>query len=467
MSLFNILGTGTSGLLAAQQALNVVGQNVANASTPGYSRQRVDQATLQSNPTPGLYTGFETQINGVKVTTIERIKNAFLQATASNALARQSSLQGQLNPLNSIQTQLSEPSDTGLQATLDTFYAAWGTLANNPTPSNTTAGVIVLNTARAVTSGLNTLAVGVAAEWQNQRANLSALVTQVNDAATTVAQLNGQIVQGQVGGLNVNDLMDKRDQAVNTLASLVGANAATGVDGQVSVAINGVSLVSAGVTNALRLTGGADITVAGTDPPTLMIGAVVATPSLGTAAGALAALRTDLPSISGQLDGIANSLRDAVNGIQTTGFTLAGAAGTDFFSPTSTGARDLTVALTSSDEIAVSSSAGSHDGSNALKVADLADDNTATAALGGNPGPSERWRTLTSGLGTQIQGLNTALTSQTAIVASTQNAVDTDSGVNLDEEMTNMLLYQRSYQASAKIIVAADEMLQTVIGMVR
>jgi flagellar hook-associated protein 1 FlgK len=464
-SLTNILWTGRAGMSAAQQAMNVVGQNVANVDTPGYSRQRTDQVALQSQPFPGLYTGYDVQLSGVDVAQIERVKNDFIQAVANSAVAKQSALQGQVDPLNTVQTALTEPSDTGIQAGLDTFFHGWTTLANSPTPANSTAGNLVLSNAAALTNQLNTLSTAIESEWNNQLATLGGVVDQVNAAAAQVADLNTQIVEGGVNHLTVNDLLDKRDAAVNTLSKLVGASAQVGVNGQINVSISGVALVQGGLVAPLSLAGGGSISVVDTDPPQLMIGSVVATPSLGQAAGILSALRSDLPTVSTQLDGVASSLITIVNTQHNAGFTLNGDAGGDFF--TGTGARDIAVALTSADQIAVSATAGSHDGSNAAKIADLANDNTASAALGGGPGPTVQYRTLTALIGTKIQSLNTALSSQTAIVTSTQNAVDSDSGVNLDEELTNMLLYQRAYQASAKIITAADDMLQTLIAMVR
>jgi len=449
---------------AAQQALDVTAQNVANANTPGYSRQRVDQAAIQSNPYLGMNTGHQAVLSGVEVTDVERIKSEFLQTAASTAVGKQSSLQSQVNPLNDVQSMLNEPGDNGLQASIDNFYTSWHELANNPTPALSTAGVQVLATGAAVATQLNSLSHGLSEEWQNQHATLVSVVDQANAAAATVASLNTQIVSGTVAELNVNDLMDQRDKAVNTLASLVGGVSIPGSDGQTSVSVNGIALVSGGYATKLKVAGGGDITTAATDPPTLMIDSAAATPSFGSAAGLLSSLGTDLPSISSRMDGVATSLRDAVNGLQDAGFTLAGDSGTDFFA--GTGAGDLNVALTTADQIAVSSLAGGQDGGNALKIANLADDGTAAAALGGTDGPSVQYRSLTAGLGTQVQSLNTALTSQTAIVTSTQSAVDSDSGVSLDEELTNMLLYQRSYQASAKVITTTDEMLQTLIGMV-
>jgi flagellar hook-associated protein 1 len=463
MGLFNILGTGLSGLQAAQKALDVVGQNIANANTPGYSRQRVDLKSVQITPNPSLYTGPASLLDGVSVTGVERVKSDYLQAAASSAQAKQSALQSQVTPLSNVEALTHEPSDTGLQATLDNFYKDWGALANSPKPG--AAGSVVLADGAAVASQLNTLSNGVSTEWSNQRANLGNVVQQANSAATQVASLNSEILRGQSAGLNVNDLLDKRDVAVDTLTSLVGGVVSKADDGTVSVLVGGVSLVSAGASATLTLGGGSDLSTVGADPPTLSIGTIAVSPSSGSAAGLLSALRTDLPSISAQLDAVANSVRDAVNNLSVAGFTYVGDPGENFFS--GTGAADLAVSLTSNTQLAVSGTAGAADGSNAGRIADLIDDAAASAALGGEPGPSALWRSLTSGLGAQVQGLKTALTTQTSIVGTAQNAVTEDAGVSLDEETVNMLLFQRSYQASAKVISAADEMMQTILAMGR
>jgi flagellar hook-associated protein 1 FlgK len=463
MSLFNILGNGYSGLQAAQAALNVIGQNIANSNTDGYARQRVDLVALQTTPDPGLYTGHGTQFNGVAVAGIERIKNAFLATAAATAVGRQSALQGQVDPLNYVQGLLNEPSDNGLAHGLDTFYKDWISLGNNP-DSKASADVTIQD-GISVAKQLNNLSEGTAQEWSNQRDNLASVVDEVNAQAATLAALNAQIKQGQVGGVNVNTLMDERDKAVGALSSLVGGTSMQGSDGQISVSISGVALVSGSTFNdPLTLTGSGDISAAITQPVTLMVGTVIATPSSGQAAGILASLGTDLPGLSGQLDDIANTLQTAVNDIHTAGFTLGGVQGGDFF--TGVGAGGLAVAVTSYTDLAVSSTAGAVDGSNAAKIGELADDSIAAAQLGGQPGPSVLYRAMTSGMATKIAGLNTAIAGQTAIVTTTKNAVDSDSGVSMDEELTNMILYQRSYQASARVITTADQMLQTLIGMV-
>ncbi len=87
-------------------------------------------------------------------------------------------------------------------------------------------------------------------------------------------------------------------------------------------------------------------------------------------------------------------------------------------------------------------------------------------ALGGATAPQSVYSGLVTSIGTKVQGLETAIDSQTGIVSTAQAAVDSESGVDLNEELTNMILFQRSFQANARVITAADQMLQSLIGMV-
>jgi flagellar hook-associated protein 1 len=464
VGIFNIINTSASRLQAAQQALDVIGQNIANVNTEGYSRQRVNLVTKQFTGVAQLTTGTESrsELNGVEVTNVERIKSAYVQAINDSAVAQQSALQAQVSPLATVEQLLNEPSTTGLQAGLDNFYKSWNDLANDPTSNS--AGVSVINRGANVASQLNTLSKGVAATWTGQLTSLESAAAQANSAAQAVAGLNNQIAQGVATGQNVNPLLDQRDRMVSQLASLVGGVSRQSTDGMVSVTVGGVALVSGLQALTITVSGAHDITDAWTDPVQLNAGGVQLAPLSGSASGLLTSLQIDLPTVSDSLDSIAVSLRDAVNGFQAQGFTLTGDVGGDFFA--GTGAGDLTAAISLPGDLAVSSIQGAADGSNAQKIGDLSILAIARDVVGG-PGPSEQWQNLAYSVGAQVQNLNTAITSQTAVVAAAQSASDSESGVNLDEELTSMLMYQRSYQASSKVITAVDDMLQTLIGMVR
>ncbi len=158
ISSFMGLQTALRGLLASQEAIDTTGHNIANANTPGYSRQRADltESNALTIPAYSNVTGGGVQLGtGVDVTTINRIRNVFLdiqfraQSTTENYAATQSGI------LDQVQTGLAEPSDNGLQSQLSAFWNSWSDLANAPT--SPAAKQTVINNAASLTQTFNAI----------------------------------------------------------------------------------------------------------------------------------------------------------------------------------------------------------------------------------------------------------------------------------------------------------------------
>ena len=459
MSGFSSLNTAVTGLAAAQRAMDVAGQNIVNANTPGYSRQRVQLAEVATATSSSLFTGGGTGVGGVTVAGVARIRDVFVEGARAAAGARQASLTSQTAALTGAQQLLAEPGTTGMQATMDAFYSAWHDLANNP--ADVAAGSVVLQRGIAVTDQLHALANGIAGQWSTARASLQDTLTQANQAAKDLADVNSKISAGLVAGRPVNELMDQRDLLARSLGTLIGGVATQGQDGQVSVSVNGVAIVAGATAQQFTLAGASTLGGAAADPPRLMWGTTTVPVDSGAAAGYIAVLGTDLPSLASRVDGVAMDLRDIVNSVHTTGFAKDGSPGGNFFSGTD--ALSLTVVPTSPDQLAVTPTAGTVDGTIAMRIGDLSDDRVAETTLG-RPGPSVQWRDLTTLLGVRVQSLKNAGEVQDSVVAAADAAVQADAGVNLDEEMTNMLQYQRAYQAAARVVTTVDEMLDTLVN---
>jgi flagellar hook-associated protein 1 FlgK len=460
MTGFSTFNTASSGLKAAQRALDATSQNIVNANTPGYSRQRVLTESVGAPAAASFHTGSrDAVIGGVSVVDVSRIRDSFLEATRAAAGGRQAAITSQTDILTSAQLLLAEPGDSGLQSTLDSFYSSWHDLAN--APGDAAAGAVVIQRGQAVSEQLRTVSNGLAAQWTTARNNLTDLVARTNQAASDLAKLNDSISAGQQSGKPVNELLDTRDTLVRQLASLTGASSSLDTSGRLSVNINGVTIVSGNHWDAVALGGASDISAAVTDPPTLTVGSFTLPVESGSAAGLLATLRSDLPTISAEIDTVATRLIGAVNTVYSSGFAPDGSTGNSFFSGTD--AKTIAVVPSSGSQLAIAAAPGTLDGSVARTVGELSGDSVAATLLG-TPGPSVAWRELTTSLGVQVQSLKTAQTVQDSVVAAAEDAVQSDAGVNLDEEMTNMMLFQRSYQASARVITTADEMLDTLIN---
>jgi flagellar hook-associated protein 1 FlgK len=461
MTGFGTLNTAATGLSAAQRAMDITGQNIVNANTAGYSRQRVLLSSAGPATSATFFSGQQATFGGVGVSDITRIRDSFLEATRAAAGSRQETLTAQASALAGAQQLLAEPGDNGLQRSMDEFFNSWHDVATNVSPDNTAPGAVTIENGVKVAGQLHAIAFGLSAQWSVTHDALADTVSQANQAASDLAVLNGKIQEGVVAGRPVNELLDSRDQLVRRLSELVGGVALPAEDGQVQVSVGGVSVVAGTKAQTLTLGGAGDLAAATTDPPTLYWGTTPVPVESGRALGQLASLRSDLPTLLAAVDQVAVSLRDAVNAVHATGFTLAGAPGGLFFDGTD--ALTLSVVPTAAAGLAVASAAGTVDGSVAAAIGDLSDERNASAVLGG-PGPSARWRELTTALGVQLKSLETASSVQRSVVRAADDAVEANAGVSLDEEMGNMILFQRSYQASARVITTVDEMLDTLIN---
>jgi flagellar hook-associated protein 1 FlgK len=456
---FSSLNVAVTGLAAAQRAMDVTGQNIVNANTPGYSRQRVELQELGAQAASSFFTGHGAAVGGVTVAGVSRIRGAFVEGAAAAAGGRQAALTSQTDALSTVQTAFAEPGDTGLQAAMDSFYASWHDLAINSTDS--AAGAVVIQKGLAVADQLHTLSSAISNEWDTAENALKDVVAQANQAGQDLADINSKISSAVAAGRPVNELEDQRDLLTRKLAALVGGVSTIGSDGQASVSVNGIALVTGTNPQTFTIAGAGTVSGAAASPPKIMWGTTVVPVESGSAAGYLAVLGGDLPTMSAQLDAVATSMRDMVNTVHQTGFQTDGTPAGPFFGGSD--AASLTVIPTDPSQLAVTAVAGTVDGSVAQRIGDLSDERVQQTTLGAT-GPSAQWRTMTTMLGVKVQSLKNAGTVQDSVVAAAEAAVQTDAGVNLDEEMTNLLQYQRSYQAAARVVSTIDDILDTLIN---
>jgi len=182
-------------------------------------------------------------------------------------------------------------------------------------------------------------------------------------------------------------------------------------------------------------------------------GAVFDVPG-GKLGATIVALQSTWPGVMSRLDAVAVNVATKVNAVHTTGKGLDGDAGRPFF--TGTTAATLSVALTSTDQVAAAAgTGGALDGS-------LAD---ALASVGqGTSSPDAGWRTFVSDVGSQSQAAQRRSQAQAVVVGDVMAARESVSGVDIDEELTNMVMFQRAYEGAARMLTAVDEALDTLIN---
>ena len=323
----DVFGISVSALQAFQQAINVVSNNVANASTPGYDRETVNltEAIPQA-------AGAATIGAGVVVSGINR---AFSQAAANQLNTSQSTL-GQLNAMQNYSGQIDNLFGTtigGLSTALQGFYSAFSGVANNPT--STASRQALLGQAQSVASAFQNASGELNSLNGDVNSRITADVTQINSIAKAISTLNNQIVTGtaQDGGQPPNELLDQRDQLISNLSQLVGISTTTDPTGAVNVFVgNGQPLVLQGQVTALT-------TVANPFNATqLEIGnsagsAIISSNITSGDLGGLLSARTQIinPALN-SLGQIATALSQTVNSQQAQGLDLSGNLGAPIFS---------------------------------------------------------------------------------------------------------------------------------------
>lgn len=455
--IYQILNTAKEGLLAAQVAMDVTGSNVTNANTPGYVRQRAVLAA--KSPGEAAENAVQT---GVEVTTIERLYNRFVEYQ----MVEQSSQVGEAGirkeALDRIETIFNETNGGGLNELMNRFWQAWEDLSANPTGQ--VERTALANAADNLAAMFREYAGELYAIRGDLNTQVGAAVNELNGTLSDIASLNGKIVEGLSGGVNVNNLLDQRSALLKKTAGLVDVQYVEETGGAVNVFTSDGRALVQGIASwqldvQVRSDGYYDVVYA--DSPTAPINGAIGG---GKLAGLLGMRDTTVQDYAGNLDGLAGALISAVNAQHASGYDSYGNAGGTFFEPLgTTGARDMEVTdaiLSDPNRIAASATVNA-DGDQARSIAAVRDE----ILLGGVSTLGEFYASLVGQIGQDVTEAARRDAHETSVMTQMSNTWEQTSGVSIDEEMMNLIKYQMSYQAAAKLAQAADEILQSLLEL--
>jgi flagellar hook-associated protein 1 FlgK len=466
-STFGTLNTAYSGLAAARAAIDVTGQNIANVGTDGYTRQRVSQASVPGTQTPALFSKGALIGAGVTVTGIARLNDTVIDNRVRTTASTSGYWDTASSAISSVETSLNEPGTSGLSSTLNDFWAQWQNMGNSA-GSSTAAGQasVLIGQGQLLASRIAAGYAAAKTAWSDQRASTADSATTINSAAQHIASLNKAILQTTTSGGNANELMDQRDTAITSLAQLTGATTRQNSDGTIDVYLGGSTLVAENTARSVAVAGAGDLDGAGSAPvhlewtdsrsPVTIDGGSVAA-QLATLAGPSGGTGGVYAETANVYNTLAATLATTVNAALSGGVTPNGTAGSSapFFQlGTGPAATSLTVVPTSLSGIAMNSTAGS-DGTIADTVSQLG---------GGAGSPDAAWATFVSNIGVQSQNAAAQSSVAGSAASSALSAQTSQSGVDLDEETTNLVTYQHAYQAAARVITTIDSMLDTLIN---
>jgi flagellar hook-associated protein 1 FlgK len=451
-SSFGGINTALTSLYAQRRALDVTGQNIANANTEGYTRQRVDMQSQVGSISPAMYAKTDGLGTGVAVSDVQRLRDQYLENRSRTEHGNSAYLASQTAAYNEIEDVFAEPGSTALQAQLHDMWGAWSDVGNNPQLPAARAALIQQSST--VADGLNNAHDALASQWGQNRKQLAAYVDEVNTTAQTIAKLNDSIVRAKANGVTVNELEDRRDLQVMSLSKLTGATASMRPNGAMDVFVGNSTLVSEFTTRRLEVSGAARLEDLSVDPVALRWADTKTPAGAGGTMGAMAdTLTSIIPVLSDALDEVARSLADTVNTAHAAAFSKDGSTGLNFFTGTTAGT--IKVAITNPDKVATSPTPGTVDGSVADALAE-----TVTAANG----PDLKYQTMIGQLGVVAQASGRRHEIQATVTEQVDAAREAQSGVNLDEEMTNLLTYQRGYEAASRVLTTIDSMLDQLIN---
>ncbi|MBX6379011.1 MAG: flagellar hook-associated protein FlgK, partial [Clostridia bacterium] len=242
---FLALETARRALFAQRLAMDTTGHNVANAATEGYSRQRVDLRASAGFPSAGPGAGPAVgpgQVGtGVDVAALTRARDAFLDAQVRNERRRWAGWDVRQQVLSELEAIFAEPSEAGLRVALDAFWDSWQSLAASP--ESLAARREVLQRAGGLLDAMKHADQQLRDLADNLDDQVAERVAELNDLAREVASLNAQIQRARARGLQPNDLLDRRDLALDRMAQLVALQVQEGPDGTVRVTVGGVAIV--------------------------------------------------------------------------------------------------------------------------------------------------------------------------------------------------------------------------------
>lgn len=454
---FSGISMAASALRYFQSALETTGHNIANVNTPGYSRQTVEFKT--SVPLTLFSQGWKALGTGVTLSSIQRVRDLYLEQNSRDNQGSLGKYETLANALRKIEGTFQEPGENGIAAALDRFFDSWSALGSNPSDS---AARVQVQSSGSLLAGKIRSTYGQLFDTKKQiQTDVQVTVDRINELGQQIDSLNKEIRAFTATQGSPNDLLDLRDAAVRELSGLVDTKVERFEDGSYTVYAGGMPLVDSTTTRQLPST-------LDSSNSTFSAYGVTFNVRSGTLAGLLQASNETSAQMA-QLDTLANELRTQFNAVHQTGVDLDGNTGNDFFNSvlTSTGAIDfdLSASIKASPRAIVAGASGvPGDGGVALAFSQLRD--TGIAALSGRSF-HDYYQTSLAQIGSQVSYYEAARMTEQAIADQIESQVQATSGVSLDDEMAEMMRFQRSYQAAAKALTVFDQVAEDLIGMLR
>ena len=489
--LFYGLEIARTALTVSQKAINLTGHNISNANTEGYTRQRlivnaIEPASANARLSPitkGAIGG------GVEVSLVEQIRSDYLDRQFRNQNAKLGYWQTRADELEYIETTVNELSeDSSISTAMADFFNSLSDLSADPVSEE--IRTTVRQNALKMTETFNQYYDQLVELQNSYNDSMKLTVDKINDLVSNIASYNEQIYAYELSGEKANELRDSRNLMIDQLSQLVNIKATETTDGKMVISCEGTDLVNHTTPTLLdarpELTG----EVSG-EPGYYQIYVGSSTTVFNYSSGKLKALKDlrdstsvdnmGIPRILQNLNSLAQSIAEQFNAVHSAGYTMptsstASQTGVNLFEVPAGGYDDITAGnfalsaevmnsvfnIAASSKLIDLSAASTNEGNNetALAMVTLSS-STSVPGIGNFEG---YLKSTVVEVGVESSTSAKTASSQQTIMANLSDRKQSMSGVSLDEEMIQLVSYQHSYSAAARVLTAIDDALEVLIN---
>lgn len=449
----DIIEASRSGLQAAQKQQSVTAHNIANINTPGYSRQRTDLS-----PNAGTINGMSVG-RGVNVDDVTRIRHELIDEQIHTQNSQLGGFEEKATALEQVESVFASGVGGDLDESIADFFNSFRQLASNPESSALREDVArkastMTGKFHEVDSRLNEITESIVSKGQQ-------LLDKVNELLEDLAKLNESIRQAEAKGGEDTEALDRQVAKMEELSKLIDVDTRRAENGTLEVNIGGINLVEND--NAKSLTAEAD-------PDSNIFrarleGSKVVDLKGGQLGAVTELVQQDISSYQEELDSIAGYMVDRVNEEHSQGYNLNDDTGINFFDPDNTTASSIAINddITEDVRTIAASSAENEPGNNdvAIAISGITDETTASgrslheSAVG-----------LAARAGAELNEARNGIEATQSAKNMLSNQQESISGVNLDEELTDLISQQNAYQASARVLNNSQQMFDTLLTIV-
>jgi flagellar hook-associated protein 1 FlgK len=442
-----------SGLFTSQQALKVTQNNISNAGTDGYARQQIDIEETGSLSKDGISGQMG---NGSMVKSVKRIVDEYLIQQTRDSSAKVGYFKQLSSSLGEIENMFNENTDQSITNMMSNMFSAFEEA--NKYPEDMAYRQSLLGQAQTFTSTVNTISNNLNALKGEVDSQVTEKVTKINELITNIAEVNEKMAK--MSTENPNSLLDERDKDLDELSNYLNISIKKDDKNVVSITSNGIDLVSGGTPHLLKAN-----YLQSDNEWALSVGTVNYKPVNGELASAIEMRNTIIPDYETKLNDLISNVVTEVNNLHSTGYGLDDSTGNLFF--TGTNASSIAVNSTLLDDpkkIALSSLVSTPGNSDIGKaIANLPTQNIASL---GNITINDYYSNFVFKMANDVNVAKTNETVHEGILSGIHEQKESVQGVNIDEEMTNLLKYQKFFTANSKMLATLDKTYDSLLQII-